>query len=144
MRLQVRRSMLLCLGTVLFAVGCGQGGRIRVKSEEVVGTYRTNFDTGVEQLEVRSDGTFVQDFHSASRSIHRTGKWKIENHFLDGTDLVLIDADLSEDDPANSPERAGTRALGVCFRSGRLALAKNESADWYYERVQPGAGRPIG
>ena len=136
MRLQVRCSMLLCLGTLLFAGGCGQRDRKRAKSEEVVGAYRTSFETGEEQLDLRSDGTFVQNFHSSHQSIHHTGMWRLEQHFWDGTHVVLIDAVLSEDDSGNVPERTGTRTLNVYIHSGRLALALNEVADWYYEPIQ--------
>lgn len=127
-------SVVLILGTLLIT-GCGEEpGRVRVRQDEVVGAYETNFDGGREVLELRNDQTYVQDFIAGKKSIHHTGKWKIENHFLNGSDVVLISAVVSENDKETAPERTGDRILNVHSSSGKLTLALNETADWYFVR----------
>jgi len=63
------------------------------------------------------------------------GQWHIENHFLDGSDVIVSNAFVSEDDEKH-PLRFGDMTLNVHDHSGHLALARNEVADWYYERSQ--------
>ena len=127
---------LLILGT-LSITGCGEEpGRVRVKQDDVVGVYEATFDDGREILVLNNDQTYVQDFSGEKRAIHHTGKWKIENRFLSGSDVVLTSAVVSESDQEISPQRTGDRILNVHSRSGKLALALNEAADWYFVRTQ--------
>lgn len=127
--------MLLCC--CIAFIGCSEEpGRVRAQRNQLIGMYETRFDQGQERLELRSDGTYVQEFHSAQNSIRHTGRWEAETHLLGGTDVTLIDALLSENDKGNMPQRTGSRILNVHKRSGKLALALNESADWYFERLQ--------
>ena len=53
--------------------------------------------------------------------------------FLDGTQVELAGANLSEEEKA---DRYGDVMLQAHRENGKLKLAHNESADWYYERVQ--------
>jgi hypothetical protein len=109
-------------------------GSIRVKRAQVIGVYETNFDNGWERLELKGDGTYVQDFTSKSRPFHHTGQWHVENDFLDGSEVVLANAAMSEDDEAR-PLAFGELGLYTHDRTGKVALARNEVADWYYERT---------
>jgi hypothetical protein len=72
-------------------------GRARATRDEVTGEYETQVDTGIESLKVSGDGTYVQEFRLARGSFRHTGKWEIENHILDGTEVVLLDAVISKD-----------------------------------------------
>jgi len=137
MRLQVGVCFIALCGIFFALTGCeDEPGRVRVKPDQVVGVYETTFDKGRERLELKSDGTYVQEFHSPQRAIQHTGRWEIENHFLGGSDVNLIDAVVSENDAEGAPQRIGFRTLNVHKRSGKLALALNEVADWYFDRVQ--------
>jgi len=128
---------LAALGLVLPLAGChtrdADEGSIRVKRGDVIGVYETKFDNGSERLELRKDGTFVQDFSSKSRPFHHTGQWRFDDVFLDGSEVVLLNAASSEGDETR-PLAFGEVTLYTHDRSGKLALARNEVADWYYER----------
>ena len=84
------------LGAALTLVGCSGGseeeGRIRVTPAQVVGGYQLKLDKGTERLELKADGTYVQDTVSQTRPVHRTGQWHIQNHFFDGSQMILLDA----------------------------------------------------
>jgi hypothetical protein len=128
--------VLATMGLALFVAGCGhESGHVRANQAEVVGSYVAKFRTGQERLELKEGHTYVQVFVSEKRSINHTGRWKLEDHFLDGSDIVLMSAVVSEDDPEGAAERIGDRILNVHRRSGRLALALNEPADWYFVSV---------
>jgi hypothetical protein len=125
------------LGFVLVACSGGseEVGRIRVTAAQVGGVYQL----GSERLELKTDGTYVQDAISESQSLHHTGQWRILNHFLDGSEVLLINAAIT---PPATPEDKNTHlAFGdlqmyVHSRSGKVALARNEVAEWYYDRLQ--------
>jgi hypothetical protein len=137
MRLQLGICVIALCGTFSLLTGCeAEPGRVRVKRDQVVGVYEASFDKGRERLELKRDGTYVQEFQSPQRTIQHIGRWTIENHFLGGSDVSLIDAVVSENDAGGAPERIGFRTLNVHKRSGKLALALNEVADWYFDRVQ--------
>jgi hypothetical protein len=134
--MQVVCFIALC--QILFVLtGCeAEPGRVRAKREQVVGIYETNFDKGRERLELKGDGTYVQEFLSPQRTIQHTGKWEIEDAFLGGSDVNLVDAFVSENDTEGAPQRIGFRTMNAHKRSGKIALALNEVADWYFDRVQ--------
>jgi len=125
------------LGSVLVACSGGSEelGRIRVTHAQVAGVYQL----GSERLELKTDGTYVQDDISGSHSLHHTGQWHIVNHFLDGSEVLLINAAITA--PATPEDRNPHLAFGdlqmyVHKRSGKVALARNEVAEWYYDRLQ--------
>jgi hypothetical protein len=124
------------LGLTCITAGChtrdADEGSIRVKPAQVIGIYEAKFDNGSERLELKGDGTYSQDFTSKSRRFHHTGTWRIENVFLDGSEVILTNAAVSEDDEAR-PLAFAERYLYTHDRSGKVALALNEVADWYYE-----------
>jgi hypothetical protein len=123
------------LGCALVACSGGseEVGRIRVTPSEVAGIYQS----GAERLELQANGTYVQDIVSDSQRLHHTGQWRILNHFLDGSEVLLVNAAaLSPATPAdNNPHPVfGDLEMYAHKRSGGVALARNEVADWYYER----------
>lgn len=126
---------LFALGLTILGCG-GEPGRIHAKKEEVLGTYEAEFQKGNEKLELKADSTYQQSFAADGKMEHRSGTWKMEDHFLNGTDVILLAAVVSEDDPAGAGERIGDRRLNVHRRSGNIALAINEVADWYFVRVK--------
>jgi len=132
-----KSSAAMILVVMCTLVAChmrdGDEGSIRVKRAQVIGVYEAKFDKGAaERLELKGDGTYLQDFASRSRSFHHTGQWHIENDFLDGSEVVLANAFVSEEDDVHSPE-FGELSLFTHDRSGKVALARNEVAGWYYE-----------
>ena len=127
-------SLSVCF-SVLALTGCDENpGRVHAEREQLFGVYETKFDRGTERLELKRDGIYVQEFTAAEASFRHTGKWAYDDPFVGGTDVVLVDAVVSEDQ-GTAPHKIGDRILNVHRRSGKLALAKNEVADWYYERV---------
>jgi hypothetical protein len=131
------------LGVALTLVGCSGGseeeGRIRVTPAQVIGVYELKLGKGTERLEVKADGTYAQDTVSQTGPVHHTGQWHIENDFLDGSELILLDAAVMEP-PTPEDEKPQLYFAGLTMhaheRSGRVALARNEVADWYYEPAQ--------
>jgi hypothetical protein len=134
MRMQMRTLILLCTSLVL--VSCSdEPGRSRADASQLQGTYLAKFDHGQERLELKADGTYLQEFFGPAGPVRHTGVWQLEHRFFDGTDVSLVEALVSEDDfPAK--KRLGMRNLNVHRRNGEFALALNESADWYYVRVR--------
>jgi len=131
------------LGVVLTLTGCSAGseeeGRIRVTPARVIGVYELKLDKGSERLELKADGTYVQDTVSRTRPVHCIGQWHIQNHFFDGSEVILLDAAIiPEATPGgeNLQLRFGGFAMKAHERSGKVALARNEVADWYYERTR--------
>jgi len=57
------------------------------------------------------------------------------NAFLDGSEIELKNALLYQDDPVAFSKR-GFLDLQVYRQGGRLRLARNEAADWYYDPVK--------
>jgi hypothetical protein len=137
-------AVLVTVAGVLLAmicalVACSAGseevGRMRVSPAQAAGVYKL----GSERLELKTDGTYVQDTISESQPLHHTGQWRIVNHFLDGSEVLLISAAVT---PLATPEDKNPRpAFGdlpmyAHNRFGKVALARNEVAEWYYERIQ--------
>lgn len=129
-------KQLLVPGLLLAMIGCGEEpGRVRVNQAEVIGEYEAGFQQGREKLELREDHTYIQELVSEKQSIHQTGSWRIENHLFGGSNIILVGAVVSEDDSTSSARRIGDRTLNAHKRSGKLALAINEAADWYFVRI---------
>jgi hypothetical protein len=117
----------------LFLTTLGCNDRVRVSDGQLAGTYLTSTNTGKEELTLRPDGTYVQAFSSPRRQFTNRGTWKSSYLFLDGTELELRRVNLSED---GESDRYGDLILQVHRENGQLKLARNESADWYYDRVK--------
>lgn len=129
------------LAAVCALVACSSGseeqGRVRVTPTQVIGLYELKLDSGVERLEIRSDGSYFQDTVSDSQPLHHSGRWKIVSHFLDGSEVLLLNAVVTSPMTPNdkSPRVGfGDVSLNAHSRSGQIVLARNEVADWYYER----------
>jgi len=112
--------------------GCGEKGHVRISEKEIPGTYVASFETGKEQLILRSDKTYEQIFSSPTKKFTNRGKWEAKYVLLEGTDIGLIHANCSEDHPLPGPDCY--RNLNVHREGGKLKLALNEVADFYYER----------
>jgi hypothetical protein len=126
------------LGAICLLSGChirdADEGSVRVTRAKVIGVYETKFENGSERLELKDDGTYVQDFTSKSPPFRHTGRWRMEDLFLDGSEVVLVNAALSGNDGSRATS-FGDLNLYTHDRSGKLALARNETADWYYEPI---------
>lgn len=136
LRKEVTTSVLIAALLVTFQlVGCGGQGRIRAERSQIVGSYVTKLDHGSERLELKGDGTYIQEVTSQSRPLTHTGRWHVENRFLSGSDVILTNAAVSEGDET-LPLRFGDLTLNVHDHFGKVALARNEAADWYFERAR--------
>jgi hypothetical protein len=118
-----------CVLLLCALIGCGEPGRVRVSDRELVGDYVTEVAQGKEQLTLKPDKTYVQVFSSSIRQLTNRGTWKSSDDFLGGTEVELTGATISEGDPSDS------LYLQVQRENGKLKLARNEAADWYYERI---------
>lgn len=131
------------ISTPLGLVGCSGGSeeqsRVRVKHAQVVGTYELKLDQGSERLELRTDGIYVQDTRSNGQPSRHTGQWKLKAHFLNGSEIILLNAAITfSATPLDKKPRpdSGDLAMYVHNRSGKVDLARNEVAASYYERVE--------
>lgn len=143
MRVTVHAFKAVLLTALLLAIGCGPAGRVRVSEKELFGTYQTDFSNaptgqivGKEQIILHSDNTYEQIFSSSTRKFMNRGTWKSSNMFLDGTEIELNEAIVSEDAPSGTLVRHGDLYLQVHKENGHLKLARNEAFDWYYDRMQ--------
>jgi hypothetical protein len=148
--MQLRASIAFIVLMLATLAGCGKPGWARATDQELEGNYvaefqRVTFDVsgkpnvtrqGKEHLNLSPDKTYVQVFVSPTRQLTNRGVWKSSNDFFGGTEIELVRANVSEDDLPESPPRFGTVFLQVHRERGQLKLARNEAADWYYERVQ--------
>jgi len=128
----------------------GDEGSVRVKREQVIGVYAITIANGSERLELKRDGTFIQEFTSKSHAYRHAGHWRLENEFFDGSAVVLVDAVTSNhsfgDEIAThhseggkgevQPLIVGELTLYTHEYPGNIVLELNEVADWYYERLQ--------
>jgi hypothetical protein len=131
------------IGMASGLAGCSGGseeqGRVHVKPAQVVGIYNLKLDHGSERLELRTDGTYVQDTMSKAQPFHHTGQWHLKSHLLDGSEIILLNAAITPSaTPLDQDPRPGfgDLAMYVHNRSGKVALARNEVADWYYDRAE--------
>lgn len=111
---------------------------MRVSDRQLVGNFVTEIANGKEQLTLKPDQTYTQSFSSSTRQFTNRGTWKLSDEFLRGTDIELTGAivSFSEDDPSTYGSKRGVLNLQVHRENGKLRLARNEAADWYYERVE--------
>lgn len=124
----------LALLFILPVLGCGDKGRVRVADDGLPGTYVGEFNPGIEQLVLRSDKSYSQIFSAPTRQFTNRGAWESTYQFLEGTEIGLKGANCGEERPQIVPECY--RYLNVHREDGRLKLALNEAADWYYVRVE--------
>jgi hypothetical protein len=135
-RTQMRLSFLtsfMIASILLTTLGCS--GRVRASDRELIGTYSMSSNLAQEQLILRSDKTYIQTFSSPKKQFTNHGNWKSSPMFLDGTQITLTGANLSENDPPDSAPRHGILFLQVHREKGKLRLARNEADDLYYDRV---------
>jgi hypothetical protein len=129
--------LLMICALVACSGGSEELGRIHVTAAQVTGLYELKLDNGIERLELKPDGTYIQDTVSKSRPLHHKGQWRIINQFFDGSQVLLINAAIT---PPATPEEKdpqltfGDLPMYAHHHSGQVALARNEVAEWYYER----------
>ena len=150
-------SVLAMLLLVACHTRSGDEGSVRVKREQVIGVYAIEIANGSERLELKRDGTFIQEFSSKSHPYRHAGQWRLENEFLDGSAVVLADAvtsnhsfgdEIARQNPqvfkgdvqplivGEQPLIVGELTLYTHDHQGNIVLELNEVADWYYERLR--------
>jgi hypothetical protein len=132
----LKAFLLVALMCTLIACASGpeEQGPARVIAAQVVGVY----ELGPERLELKSDGTYIQDITSTTAPIHHTGYWEMMNHFIDPSEVLLIDAViLGSSGSAGKPSMPlfGDLQMYVLIRSGKIALARCETGERYYQRL---------
>lgn len=127
------KVLLWLTATCLLLAVAGCSGRAQASDQELVGTYVTDTDTGREELVLHPDKTYIQTFSSTKRHFVNRGAWEASRLFFEGTEVQLRQANVSEDE---SSDRYGGLMLQVHREHGKVKLARNEAADWYYQRVQ--------
>ena len=122
------------------SVGCSGGSqeetRVNARKNQLIGRYRLKLDDGVEQLQLKDHDFYIQDDALNGKKFHHEGRWQLTSHVLNGSEVRLVDA-MIIDRPADQQLHAlrGDILLQVHMRDGKLELARNEVADWYYERL---------
>jgi len=126
------------LAMICTLVACSGGseeqGRIRVTRAQVAGIYQL----GAERLELKPDGTYIQDSSSDSLPIHHIGQWRVVDHLFSSSEVLLINAAINPvptPDDKNPRLTFGDLPMHVHNRSGKPVLARNEVAEAYYERL---------
>jgi hypothetical protein len=86
----LKTAAVIVLGSALFSCSGGseERGRIRVTTSQVAGVYKS----GSERIELQPNGTYIQEIDSNAQPLQHSGRWRIVNHFLDGSEVFLIDA----------------------------------------------------
>ena len=133
---KMKFGIILTVLLTIPTIGCTENGACRASVRQLVGTYETQFQYGSEQLTLAPDMTFVQVFNSAHGQITTRGNWKKSNQFLGPSEVFLIGNYSSERNAPDSRPTYGQRILIVHREQGKLKLALNEAADWYYDRVR--------
>jgi hypothetical protein len=134
MRLRLMVGLAVIFLGFVIQIGCiEEPGRVRAKREQLIGAYETKMDGGIERLELKSDGTYIQEFSSSLKSFRNEGKWTCENYLF--YTEVLLNGAVQYGDPITGERTVGIQNCIVHNRSGKLALALNEVADFYYERI---------
>jgi|SRR5215467_7594898 len=116
---------------VLLTTGCGE----RASVQELTGTYEKKLETGREHIELHSDMTFLEVFVTPEKKFTAQGKWTLANIFLGPTKVTLMGDYATDELPPGLPHVSGQRILIVHKERGRLRLAFNEAADWFYDRI---------
>jgi hypothetical protein len=120
---------------VACSAGSEEVGRIRVTPSQVAGIYKL----GSQRLELKPDGTYIQEAISEIQPLHHTGQWRIVNHFLGGSQVLLINAAIIRAETAENKDSRlvlGDLPMYAHSRSGEVALARNEVTELYYERLR--------
>jgi len=124
--------------SILAVVGCNRP----IPRERLVGSYRVDYGYGVEQLTLRADGTYTQEFApkgEAFRAINQ-GRFDLRTGtFWDGELLQLHDPIIIDDLGKRS---AMAHAVGVWIMpiqktwSGQPRFPVNEDMGLYFERMK--------
>lgn len=136
--LQRGSAFAILLLATASALGCSGGseeiGRVKASKGELIGVYRLQLENGTERLELKDRGQYIQEDSLGGKSFRHEGKWQLTSHLFGGSEVLLLDA-MYCDASGNVHEQGAEITLQVHTLGGKLALARNEVADWYYERV---------
>jgi hypothetical protein len=130
------RLMILTIPVAIF--GCSG----TIPRTDVLGRYRVNYDYGIEELTLREDGTYVQDFAEKDQQLRtiNTGRWDIqrgdfwEGQLLNLFEPVIVDVSGRRSDLAR---RSGKWMIRIRKTwSGQPRLLINDDLGEAFERVQ--------
>ena len=122
-----RAVLLLPLMCLLFFFGCSKV----TDSSQVIGTYEAHHQNGVETLQLRPDGTYINHFKAVNGTeATNSGKWQFEPYY--GEPKVSLN-DFSQHFPPNShKDTIGITLLGIEKKWGRVRLYLSYDRDEYY------------
>jgi hypothetical protein len=131
----------MCLATVavcLVVLGCNA----TIPRERLAGKYRIDHSYGVEQLTIRDDGTYTQEYGEKGKDLRviNKGTWDTSNGgFWDGQQLDLS-APVIVDEFGHPTDLTPSEGLWrIRIRkswSGEIRLLVNEDVDLAFDRVK--------
>jgi hypothetical protein len=110
------------------ASGCSKP----LTTSEIPGVYKASFPTGLETLELKASGEYIQYFKATQGAESKaTGKWEFEP--FEGEPKVAIH-DFSSHFPDSSPDKVSIVLLGVDRSWGKVRLYVSYDRDQYYSK----------
>jgi hypothetical protein len=131
----------MCLVTVVISIAvAGCGGTIQ--RDQLPGRYRVDYGYGIEQLTIRGDGTYTQEFAAKGTDLRviNNGHWELEHgSFWDGELLDLFEPSIVDEfgRPRDMTPQSGRWPIPIrkSWR-GQLRLVINEDVGDVFERVR--------
>jgi hypothetical protein len=129
---------LTALTISIAATGCGT-----IPRTGVPGTYRVDYGYGIEQLTLREDGTYVQEFAEKNQPLRviNTGRWELQQgdfwqgQFLNLFDPVIVDVSGRRSDLTRHAGGRWPIPLRKAW-SGQPRLLLDDDIGEAFERVQ--------
>jgi hypothetical protein len=122
---------IFALAVICFIAGC----RHEFTSADLAGTYVASYSFGTEELRLASNGTYVQTFTPAEKSLKSastSGKWAIKGDQLQLFDSLLIHdqyGDLSSD---YAEKKSGVNIMRVSSSFGKTTIHISANTDVEY------------
>src|SRR5262249_32895311 len=105
--------------------------------DDVVGTYECKYQFGVERLELRKDGTYVQvaTLQGRSSPIVNRGSWTIDGSKLDLEDPVLVDDNFGGLSAKPDEVQRGLWTEHVATGGSSVELAWSPDSDLKFSKI---------
>jgi hypothetical protein len=96
-------------------------------------------ESSEERLELKSDRSYAQDIVLQSRHLQHNGERRVISRFFGGSKVAVRNAAIISHATARGNDAEigfGDLTMYVHNRSGKIALARKEVADWYCGRLR--------